>query len=278
MKNYFNLSASLMFFLMFRSNFLIGQTCDNTPIAINAIYSIEEIEAGVVKITGGFDNRPFNSLKYRFNITILSAPDIVQSFTINFGNGQTQTLTFSQNSFPLTQSFDINYTTVGAKTITTTTGSTVTSTSQTLSVSFARALADPNYRSPTRTQVITGASFSPICQGFLPIAKDKQAGTASINMHTLLSPNNTTGHLVRPLIFVEGIDFDTETICDPNNVGGTTQNVHVGGFGWDNFITGVFQDPESSDNITFNRLPTLITQMRNEGYDIVFCDFVDGAD
>ena len=137
--------------MVFNSHFLIGQTCNNTPITINAVYSIEEVESGVVQITGGFNNQPFNSLNYRFNVTILSAPDIVQNSTLDFGNNQTRTLNFSPTSFPFTQSFDINYTSVGDKTITTTTGSTVASASQILSVSFARTLADPNYRTPTRT-------------------------------------------------------------------------------------------------------------------------------
>jgi hypothetical protein len=268
--------------LLLSSNFLTGQSC-NARINIDANYNIEEVVQGDFEILGGFTDFPYNSLNYTFTISVINAPSSIQTFKIDFGNGQTRTLNLTPSTpFPLTQTFDIDYTTVGTKTITTTITSidlTVVSGSQTLSVSKSRTLENLNYISPTKTQIITGASFLPVCQGFLPVLKDRQAGAASIYMHTLLNPNNTTGHLVKPLIFVEGIDFDTKTaVCDPNNIGGSVQNVHIGDFGWDNFVTGVFQDPLSSSNQTFALLPNLISQMRNEGYDIVFCDFEDGAD
>jgi Secretion system C-terminal sorting domain len=258
---------------------------DNERFDIFAAYTIQENINSEVEIVGGFEDRFYNSSHYRFNVTVSSAPLSVTNFTINFGNGgQPQTINFTQADLPITRSFNVDYATITDTKLVTVTSNPSVAAAVTLVQGFtpgrltSRVQASSDYKTPTRTELVTGASFSPTCQGFLPTAKDAQPGSARIYMHTLLSPLNQTGHLRRPLIFLEGIDFDTKTrVCDPN-VAGSDQTVHVGDFGWDNFITGVFEKPDDPDNETFGQLSTLTTQMLNEGYDLVFCDFVDGAD
>lgn len=161
MKNTFIFAASLMFFLL-SSYTLTAQCVGNPRIDIQANYVINETDAGVFQIVGGFDNRLMtpNSLNYRFNITLQSAPTDFQNLTINFGNGQTRTFSFTQNDFPITRSFDIDYTSLGSQTVTVTTGPAVISLSQGFILTSSRVLAAPNYRRPTKTELITGASFS----------------------------------------------------------------------------------------------------------------------
>jgi hypothetical protein len=265
----------LIFFLPTR---ILTAQCESPRVEEYATYLIEEPSPGIFHIVGGFSNLPSNSLKYKFTFTIQDAPANIQSFSIDFGDGQSpQVISFSLAELPITRSFNVDYTSLGSKTIAISTGPSVTYSSQTLVLSDSRVLALPSYIIPTKTQRIVGESFPPVCQGFLPVAKDRQAGTAGITMHTLLNPNNTTGHLVKPLIFVEGIDFGNSMVCD-SRIAGSIKNIHTGDFGWDNFITGQFEDPNDPDGVTFAKLPTVIGQMRAEGYDIVFCDFEDGAD
>ncbi len=268
--------AASLFFLL--SSYALTAQCDNQRLDIYATYAVSETSSFVFKITGGFDDKVYQSQRVKFIVTLQHVPEpFVTSFKIDFGNGQSQTLTFTQADLPITRSFDVDYTSLGDKIIGVSTLPGIASSTQTLKLSNLRAIGSANYRTPTRTDIITGASFSPTCQGFLPTPKDGQAGTASIYVHTLLSPSNQTGHVRRPLIFLEGIDFGTTRRCDPN-LSGPDRTVGVSDFGWDNFITGVFEDPEDLDNETFGQINPLITRMLNDGYDIVFCDFADGAD
>jgi hypothetical protein len=113
-----------------------------------------------------------------------------------------------------------------------------------------RAIESGNYQSPDETIPVSG-----------------------INMHIKYAPSNTQHKLKKPLIFVEGIDFEKGVVYDF-----TGKPVRVGGFGWDTFVAGMVNDPKSSDNETFALLPDFVNQMLAEGYDIVFCDFQDGTD
>lgn len=267
----------LAFLFLLWSHFLTAQ-CGNQRLDIYATYSVSQTNSFVLQIAGGFDAKVYSSQRFRFIVTLQRVPDpLVTSFKIDFGNGQSQTLNFTQADLPITRSFDVDYTSLSDKLVNVSTLPGTASLTQTLKLSTNRALRSGTYRTPTRTDRITGASFSPTCLGFLPVAKDGLAGTASIYAHTLLSPSNPTGRVRRPLIFVEGIDFGTEIRCDPN-LQGIDRTVGIGDFGWDNFITGVFQDPDDLDNETFGQINPLVQRMLNDGYDIVFCDFADGAD
>lgn len=71
------------------------------------------------------------------------------------------------------------------------------------------------------------------------------------------------GNLVKPFIFVEGIDFNTTDIYPDR----------FGSFGWCQFASGT--DPEY--DFLYN-MPNLIESLRQEGYDVILLDFKDGAD
>jgi hypothetical protein len=153
-----------------------------------ATYSVSQTNSFVLEIGGGFADKVYNSQLIKFNVTLDRVPDpLVTSFKIDFGNGQSQTLTFTQAELPITRSFDVDYTTLSTKLIRVSTLPGTASLTQNLKLSTLRAITSANYRTPTRMDKITGASFSPTCQGFLPTLKDAQAGTASIFAHTLFS-------------------------------------------------------------------------------------------
>lgn len=77
---------------------------------------------------------------------------------------------------------------------------------------------------------------------------------------------NTLGQLRKPLIFVEGLDLDTEH-----------HDTHRhGSRGWPNFISGIASETDPSE-IIFDHLPILISELHNRGYDIFYLDFYDGT-
>jgi len=80
------------------------------------------------------------------------------------------------------------------------------------------------------------------------------------------------GKLDKPFILVEGIDFnDTETHNPLQN----------GDLGWCGIFGGgnnATTDPDYDDYFFLKKYPTLIENLRIEGYDIILLDFYDGAD
>ena len=108
------------------------------------------------------------------------------------------------------------------------------------------------------------------------------------------APGNTSGKFRKPLIFVEGIDFAKtmgaypyEGVCDNPTItqtgfldlnyfrynGCTNDNYRNGEAGWNEMVEYNAAYP------SLERLPGLRARLQNqEGYDILFLDFTDGAD
>ncbi|MCB2378519.1 T9SS type A sorting domain-containing protein [Hymenobacter sp. BT635] len=108
---------------------------------------------------------------------------------------------------------------------------------------------------------------------------------------------NTTGKFRKPMVFVEGIDFERKRAgskCD-NYAPATTGPISLSSFqlascgSGANALTGlgIFRNGEAGWNemVDYNgeykaleMLPALRTQLTQQGYDVVFLDFTDGAD
>jgi hypothetical protein len=195
------------------------------------------------------------SNSYNINFTVNDFPDNFEGLNIDLGNGQTQFIALSGAQKPVKMSFNAGYWDSSDKRITATevmqSNNHPPATWSGLMKRYApnRTVASSSYQTPDETVIASG-----------------------INMHIKYAPSNAQRKLNKPIIFVEGIDFGTTILNDF-----TGKTVRVGDFGWDTFITGMVDNPESSDNVTFAQLPDFAKQMLLDGYDLVFCDFQDGA-
>ncbi|MBL0046789.1 MAG: T9SS type A sorting domain-containing protein [Bacteroidetes bacterium] len=80
------------------------------------------------------------------------------------------------------------------------------------------------------------------------------------------APGNSISQLRKPLIFVEGLDLDTQN-----------HDVHRhGSRGWPNFISGVASEIDAGETI-FDQLPILLSELNARGYDVFYLDFYDGT-
>ena len=94
---------------------------------------------------------------------------------------------------------------------------------------------------------------------------------------------NHNGKIVRPIIYVDGIDFNSGTdIIHDSALGGTETSksniIRYGGTGWDVFVLGV--EPSITapgETEAFQKYPEHFEKMYNEGYDVIFLDFKEGA-
>ena len=108
------------------------------------------------------------------------------------------------------------------------------------------------------------------------------------------APGNTSGKFRKPLVFVEGIDFAKtmgaypyEGVC-PNKPIAQTGYLDLNYFSGNQCVTDNYRNGEAGWNemVEYNaeypsleRLPELRARLQNqEGYDILFLDFTDGAD
>ena len=91
--------------------------------------------------------------------------------------------------------------------------------------------------------------------------------------------------LARPIIFIDGIDFDSYNFkITDNAVNNTTEStnkvIRYGSTGWDVLWTGTEESKLDgpNDREVFGNYPAAFTRLLNEGYDFVFVDFERGAD
>ena len=80
------------------------------------------------------------------------------------------------------------------------------------------------------------------------------------------------GQLVKPLIFVEGIDFGYHSDFSGLPCSPYTHTIRNGDVGWCEFWGENLDYPE------FKHSPQLLNSLLAQGYDIMFVDFLDGAD
>jgi Secretion system C-terminal sorting domain len=142
------------------------------------------------------------------------------------------------------------------------------------------------YQKPDETWTITTAeNFTPLCESSAFPNEKPQKGFAAVYVKYGAGHNNK---LVRPFIFVDGIDFDPTTYTDPNN---NNEIVRHGNTGWDvltmgaddgklDILPGNQEDYDAFKEypIAFQKL--VISSQANGGdsYDIMFVDFSSGAD
>lgn len=85
------------------------------------------------------------------------------------------------------------------------------------------------------------------------------------------------GILRKPILFIEGIDFSFGGTINPDedeqSPGHRTQ---LGSVGWDIMTTGVGRS-KGSDYSEFAEYPRILQDLHDDGYDIIYLDFVDGA-
>ncbi len=96
-----------------------------------------------------------------------------------------------------------------------------------------------------------------------------------------ITPGNI-GHFVKPLIFIEGIDFGYDASFKGDISHPMPNVIRNGDVGWCEFWGQSYDisDPTNylKGNVEFKNSPQFLNVMLNAGYDIMFVDFIDGAD
>jgi len=126
-------------------------------------------------------------------------------------------------------------------------------------------------------EVANAATLSPPVQGAFPPGSaynSNQLGGAHAYIRYAPAHN---GKLLKPLIFVDGIDFNDKVYTYNGEV------VRHGSTGWDVFTMGVdFSEPDPDDPLpsVFRNFPSAFQTLQSapNDFDIVFLDFGSGAD
>jgi hypothetical protein len=145
-----------------------------------------------------------------------------------------------------------------------------------------------SYQSPDDIWTITTSeNFAPMCEAAAYPNGAPQKGYASAYIKYGAGHN---GKLVRPIIFVDGVDFDTDKkYTDPNK---NNQVIRHGATGWDVLTLGMEDaplDPDlengQADYEAFGEYPSAFRSLAAvsgangaESYDFIFIDFSNGAD
>ncbi len=145
-----------------------------------------------------------------------------------------------------------------------------------------------SYESPDEIVTVSIEDYAPPCSG----AYDWAAGTCLDKYNTATSSGEANlyikygkGHtqLVKPIIMVEGIDFDENAVVDPE----TGEVVRYGSNGWENVIQGLTETKPTAltgggvAKELFRNYPKMIenlTESEMDAFDIVLIDFKDGTD
>lgn len=243
-------------FAFFCDNLLMAQ-CHSVPGNARLNISVIDKNENDYNVAGSL-SKVHPSNVYNFTVSIDEAPSDVTDVSVDFGNGQTEQINLLNGVFPIIQNYTINYSGWSSQMIN-------------VNISVSRAGNMPLIR--PFSSLLERYDYARSINASTYQTPDETVTVAGINMHIKYAPSNSAHKLKKPIIFVEGIDFGKRTLCDF-----TGKPVKVGTFGWDTFVTGMVEDPTDSDNETFALLPEFNKEMLNAGYDIVFCDFLNGTD
>jgi Secretion system C-terminal sorting domain len=133
-----------------------------------------------------------------------------------------------------------------------------------------------------------------------PLNVDSDPNNSTVSMQNQLRGNTfgkilvsikfgagNNGRLRKPIIIVDGIDFDTYSthISDPSLTDRTryeTSTIRYGSTGYDALLMGMdeskLDENDPNDRETFGQYPAFFSRLNAEGYDVVLVDFERGAD
>jgi len=153
--------------------------------------------------------------------------------------------------------------------------------------------SDYSYVSPDTIWSVSVDDYAPPCINAYTmdtcefLSKYATPSSGEAQLYVKLGEGNE--EITRPLIFVEGIDFDETTYTDVDG-----NIIRHGGNGWENIIQGlstskpprILESGEwvSEENNLFRNYPAMLKSLTDsipEGeaqYDIILIDFKDGAD
>jgi hypothetical protein len=183
-------------------------------------------------------------------------------------------------------SFEYTYTTGGKKKVLV--KKTASDQKFTFEIDIKEPQAGVNYNSPDAIWHVTHTeSYTPVCEAAAYPDRSERpiAGMADAYIKYGAGHN---GKLVRPIILVDGIDFDTDQYTDPT---ASNQVIRHGSTGWDILSMGMedskLDEPENGVNdyetfgyypTTFKTLTAISAANGNDSYDIIFLDFSNGTD
>jgi hypothetical protein len=119
------------------------------------------------------------------------------------------------------------------------------------------------------------ATWTPPVSGAFPAGSTYNGSALSGGTAYVKIAPSHGGKLLKPLIFVDGIDFNTNTYTYNGQI------IRHGSTGWDVLMLGNDASERNSLDLLdseFKYYPTALQQFLDEGYDVIFMDFASGAD
>jgi Secretion system C-terminal sorting domain len=289
LRNYI-LRIALLFMLFAGHSYALNAQCTNCHY--NTQYGLNEV---IICYNGGKSFNLSRSASLFNTVTFttwgfVTSSDINKVFFIDFNDGLGFRQTNGSTSFTVTYPAPGTNPADNIKTIRVRKGATGDMVND--EIKFMIKKTSGNYISPDVVwKVETPNVFNPAslnlgitanafpANGNQYMAVNKGVGHAYIKY----APSSG-GKLKKPIIFVDGIDFDSESknYYDPALGSGQTDAnvIRHGVTGWDIFVTGTEDGfsklvPNASED--FSQYPTVFQNLWDRGYDVIFLDFAEGA-
>ncbi len=186
------------------------------------------------------------------------------------------------HDIPPSKEMTVNYPSYGTKNINITKHNTYNESSEAYGA-FSITLNQPStgFSTPDETLTITtSATWTPPCENaFGPDSPFYSSDIGKARAYIRYAPGHD--QLVKPIIFVDGLDPSDHKIVDPAQGSGESAVIRYGSNGWDVITMGgkeALIDEAGGDYSEFEYYPTAFDDFQDEGYDIVFLDFERGAD
>jgi hypothetical protein len=136
---------------------------------------------------------------------------------------------------------------------------------------------DANFSLPDETwEISTSTAFTlPFTDAFPSGSQYNTGAPSTASAYIKYAPSHN-GKLLKPLIFVDGVDFDETNYTVDGKV------IRHGNTGWDVLTLGNdASKPSNSDNTSssvFAYFPTAFNRASEEEYDVIYLDFASGSD
>lgn len=251
------LKLALILFLFIIWGGEIAAQCTNTLYALRANITVQGVAERLVVTT---DKAIVTTKRVDFTFSVANT---VGDLQVDFGTG----------FVPLQTQMSVTFASFGAQTIKIRRSAPLNIATFTVNIKTLD-VATSAYRRPDEIwELSTPNVFIPStsCSNAYDVSNPDRQPTRGFANAYIRYANPTLRRLTKPLIFVEGVDFNKNTVCDPD----ASKTIRFGDFGWDVFNLGF----DETDGFDFLRLmPDALKALKDESYDIILLDFKDGAD
>ncbi|MBP7272748.1 MAG: T9SS type A sorting domain-containing protein [Saprospiraceae bacterium] len=140
--------------------------------------------------------------------------------------------------------------------------------------SFTLKAANAAYAPPDDVWEINSTeTWLPNCAAYSDASANTDNTVSTASAYIKYGSGHTS--LVKPIIFVDGLDFSETEYKDPSS----NKVIRHGATGWDVLVMGAEESfLEQGEEETFKLYPETFQTLRTQGYDVIFLDFTSGSD